>query len=496
MPLIKLALPPGMLRTGTIYQAQGRWYQGNAVRWRNDGGTYALEPIGGWVVRTTSAMTGAARAALAWVDNDNTRWQLYGTNSHLYALTQSGVAPADITPSGFTSGTVDATAGGGYGAGPYGASAYGTPRADSGTYQEVGMWTLDTFGEIPYGMMAADANLYKWDLNTGNVATAVSGAPQGSAVCVTPERFIFVLGAGGDNRKVQWPDQETDSDWTPTSTNQAGDFNIETSGKLMCGKRIRGGTLIWTDADVHLASYIGLPFVYRFDRVGENCGIISRGAAVVTGNMAFWMGNGRFYQFDGVSHEINCDVAEGVFNDFNSAQKSKVVAYHEPKFSEVWWFYPSGASTEIDRAVVYNYEGGFWFIHDDISRLSAISRGVFDNPLMVDADGYVWNHETGYEYDGATPYAESGPYELGEGDQIMRARKLIADEKTSGDVEVSFITRDWPNDSETTFGPYTIDNPTDVRFAGRQARIRIDAVAAAAWRWGIPRVDVIAGSKR
>lgn len=496
MPLIKLELPPGMLRTGTIYQCQGRWYQGNLVRWRNDGGTYALEAIGGWTARTVSPMTGKARAALIWVDNDNIRWQMYGTNSKLYALTQTSTATVDITPVGFTAGNADATAGAGYGVGLYGASTYGTPRVDNVTYQEAAMWTLDTFGEIPYGIMAADSNLYKWDLNTANKATVVSGAPQGSAVVVTAERFIFVLGAGGDNRKVQWPDQETDSDWTPTATNQAGDINIETQGKLLCGKRMRGGTLLWTDTDVHLATYIGQPFIYRFDRVGENCGIVSRGAAAVTGTTAFWMGSGRFYAFDGVTRELNCDVAEGVFGDFNTTQKSKVTAHHEPKFSEVWFFYPSGASTEIDRAVVYNYEGGFWQIHDDFPRLCASSRGVFDNPIMVDGSGYVWDHETGLDYGGDAPYAESGPYELGEGDRIVRARQLIADEKTAGDVEVSFITRDWPNDSETTHGPYTIDNPTDVRFAGRQARIRIDTVATAAWRWGIPRVEVIAGSRR
>ncbi|MEQ1492495.1 MAG: hypothetical protein ABL932_18275, partial [Terricaulis sp.] len=91
---------------------------------------------------------------------------------------------------------------------------------------------------------------------------------------------------------------------------------------------------------------------------------------------------------------------------------------------------------------------------------------------------------------------ESGPYELGEGDQILRARRLIADEATSGDVSVSFKVRDWPNDTETTYGPYTIDNPTSIRFAARQARMVVTGVASAAWRWGIPRVDVVTGGKR
>ena len=494
--LVKLELPPGMLRVGTVYQCQGRWYQGNLVRWRNDGGTYALEPIGGWSQRTTVAMTGMCRAGISWVDNSGVRWQVYGTHSKLYALSQTSDTPVDITPVGFTAGDADATAGAGYGIGPYGESTYGTPRVDSATVQEASMWTLDTFGQILYGIMAQDSVLYKWSLDTGTPAAAVSGAPSGSAVVVTPERCIFVLGAGGDNRKVQWAEQESDSDWSPGATDQAGDFNIESQGKLMCGKRIRGGTLLWTDMDAHLATYISPPFVYRFDRIGENCGIISRGAAVAVDSRAFWMGNGRFYMYDGVTRELNCDVAEAVFGDLNTTQKSKITAHHEPMYSEIWWKYPSAASNEIDRQVGYNYEGGFWILHDDFARLCALPRGVFANPIMVDADGYVWDHETGAAYGGDTPYAESGPYELGEGDNIMRASRLIADEKTAGDVSISFKVRDWPNDTETTYGPYTIDNPTDIRFAARQARMVVTGVAASSWRWGHPRVQVKAGGRR
>ena len=85
---------------------------------------------------------------------------------------------------------------------------------------------------------------------------------------------------------------------------------------------------------------------------------------------------------------------------------------------------------------------------------------------------------------------------LGEGDTIMRAKKLIADEKTAGDVTVSFKVRDWPNDSETTYGPYTIDNPTNIRFAARQARLVVTGSAASGWRWGVPRVDTQAGGRR
>ena len=492
MSLIKLALPPGLRRVGTIYEAAGRWYDSNLVRWHERG---SMQPIGGWTQRTTSAMTGKARAIMTWVDNSSLRWIMVGTHSNLYAFSQTAETPSDITPALFTTGDADATSGAGYGVGPYGESTYGTPRVDNATVQPASMWTMDTFGQVPYMMMAEDSYLYKWDLNVSNVATRVTGAPQGSAVVVTPERFIFVLGSDGDNRKVRWADQESDSDWTAGATDQAGDQVIETQGKLMCGKRIRGGTLIWTDVDVHFATYIAQPFVYRFDRVGENCGICSRGAAVVVGNRAMWMGLKHFYSFDGTVQEVPCEVHDAVFGDFNTTQRSKVTAFHNAEFSEGWWFYPGAAATEIDRAVAYNYQEDTWALHS-FSRLAAAANGAFNNPIMADSSGDLWDHETGYSYSSATPYAKSGPIELGDGDNIMRARRLIADETTAGDVNVNFITRDWPNDSETTYGPYSPANPTSVRFSARQVRLHVVGDQAVSWRWGTPRLDVIPGSKR
>jgi hypothetical protein len=278
-----------MLQVGTVYQSQGRWAEGNLVRWQMDGGVSTLQPVGGWAARLTAPLSGKCRCIWQWVDNDTVRWAAYGTHSKLYIATPSDQTAHDITPSGFTVGDADASAGGGYGSGDYGEGTYGTPRLDVAAVQPASMWALDNFGEFLVGCMAEDGKVYNWDPNTGTgtLATQISGSPTGTAIVVTEERFLFVLGAGGDNRKVQWPDQETLTTWTPTSSNQAGDLVISTPGKLMCGKRVRGGTLLWTDLDVHLATYIGQPFIYSFQRVGDNCGIVSRGAAVAVDSRAF-----------------------------------------------------------------------------------------------------------------------------------------------------------------------------------------------------------------
>ena len=79
---------------------------------------------------------------------------------------------------------------------------------------------------------------------------------------------------------------------------------------------------------------------------------------------------------------------------------------------------------------------------------------------------------------------------------FSRVTKVIPDEKTQGDVDITFKTRFYPNADETTHGPYTPANPTSVRFSGRQLRMRVEGARLADWRVGNMRIDATAGGRR
>ena len=121
---------------------------------------------------------------------------------------------------------------------------------------------------------------------------------------------------------------------------------------------------------------------------------------------------------------------------------------------------------------------------------------MFDNPIWCDASGNLYEQETGINHGTSVPFAESGPISIGNGDTVMRVTNLIPDEKVQGEVKVSFKTRMYPNDTETTHGPYTMKNPTDVRFTGRQVRIKVEGNGYHNWRSGIMRIEAKAGGTR
>jgi hypothetical protein len=496
MALVPLDIPAGFYRNGTDYEQSNRWRDGSLVRWRDN----SLRPIGGWQERKASFSTNPLRGMHTWETNNGNAWMAGGSHSELKVMTGAGVV-TDITPTDLATGREDAAVNTGFGGGFYGLGYFGQPiqSNDDSVPLEATTWALDNWGEYLVACHYDDGRLLEWQLDTAANAAPISNAPTSNlGLVVTEERFIFALGAGGNPRSVAWCDFEDNTVWTASTTNQAGSQELQTSGQIMQGIRTRGQTLIITDIDAFAARYSGPPYVYSFSRVGTSCGAISRKAAADVDIGVFWMGQRGFFRFDGNSvSEIPCDVHDYVFGDFNVAQQSKCWAVANGQYGEIWWFYCSEGSTEIDRYVALDYKENHWLI-GNVSRTSGVPRGVFRYPLMAghNADTDIYDHEVGYNFDGATTFAETGPISLGSGDQIAKVTKLIPDEETQGDVDVTFKTRFYPNAAETTHGPYTPSNPTSVRFSGRQLRMRVEGQRPTQWKVGNMRIDTIAGGRR
>jgi len=497
MTLIPLKLPAGIYRNGTEFEASNRWRDANLVRWTEN----TMRPVGGWE-DFISIDSSPIRGMLAWRSLSGDKRIATGSYNKLYAALESGLV-TDITPTGLTAGSVNAAQQTGYGSGVYGAGAYQTATATpSGSFGESTTWSMDSWGERLVACSTADGTLWEWDL-TSSQASAIANAPtDNSGLMVTEERFLFALGgkkSGESNpnpRRIIWSDREDNTTWTAATTNEAGDIELQTNGQIMQGIRTRGQALILTDMDAHSATYIGGQFIYSFQRVGSSCGAISRKAAATVDEGVFWMGRRGFFAYSGGAVvDIPCEVSDYVFNDMNVQQQSKIFAVANQAYNEIWWFYQSATSSEIDKYVAYSYKEQHWSI-GSLSRTSGVDQGVFKKPIMADASGDTFVHEVGSLYDGASIFAESGPISLDNGDNVLKATMLYPDEKTQGDVSATFKTRFHPNDVERSYGPYSMANPTPVRFTGRQIRMRIDAERSADWRVGIMRLDAMAGGKR
>lgn len=496
--LIEYDLPPGVFRNGTQFQARGRFYDADLWRWFE--GTQ--RPVGGWRQKASDPVNGFGRAILTWVDNSNSTWVSVASNQGLYVYTRGG-SQSNITPAAWVAGPANSSTGGGYGRGSYGRGTYGTPRPDDTNIIPAMVWTLDTFGEV---LIACDGNeIYEWDVNPANIATLLKdgttpssdGAPSASAIFTTEEGAIVALQAAGDPRKLEWSDPEDRHLWVPAADNAAGGFRVQTQGALIAGKRIRGGSVIFTDVDCHLMTFSpGSPDIYDIQRLASGCGIVSKQGAAVVDTRCFWMGANRFWAFNGTVDPLECDVGDYVFQNINRGQMAKVSAVHLSQFGEVWWLYPSSSSLENNRYVSYNYRENHWSI-GALDRVSGTDKGTGGQyPMMVSTTGYLMEHEVGQNRDGRRPYALSGPVEIAGGETTLSVYDVIPDEQNLGDVDVYFSTRDWTMSPQGAYGPVSLTARTNVRFNTRQVSIRLDAKPDIDFRVGVFRFNVKQGSRR
>ena len=94
MPLLRLALRPGIDKQNTEYGAEGGWVDGDYIRFR-----YGLpEKMGGWKAfeDTSIYFVGMATALITWNDLDGAPYIAMGTSRKVYVF--YGGAWADITP--------------------------------------------------------------------------------------------------------------------------------------------------------------------------------------------------------------------------------------------------------------------------------------------------------------------------------------------------------------------------------------------------------------
>lgn len=441
------------------------------------------------------------RTLLGWREKTNDQAILaLGTNRRIY--TMSGSFVTDRTPADITAGSheSDITTGQ-YGVGRYGVGAYGIGDELQSALDPLDLWQLDAFGDFLVGVLSSDGRMLFWDPNgAGDELTEMTNSPTARGIVVTPEHFVVALGADGNPRKLQWPDVASLTDWTPAEDNEAGDHVVQGTGVLMAGERGRNETLIWTDADLHAMQYVGGSIVYKVDKLGDGCGLIAPNAKAVLGGRAAWMGRRGFWVYDGYVRSVPSEVNDFVFSDININQRHKFFAVPVNDMREVWFFYCSGTSEDPDRYVIWNYQEDHW-TPGTLARTAGIDRRAFDFPIMASLDDLFY-HERGFVHSGAAaPFLESGPVELGAGDSVMDIEALIPDEKTQngqqlGAMELTLITKDYPDDTETEHGPFTLTSKTDLRLNARTVRVRLTEIASGDWRVGDIRLEVKPSGER
>jgi len=442
----------------------------------------------------------------------------------------------------------------GWGAGPWSRGGWGTAyTGGTGVGQQLRLWSNDNYGQdliiAPRGGQifyweAANGigNRAKYLADLANVVSAGSGVwvptETNQVVASAIQRFVIAFGANSfavgdpntdfDPMLVRWSDQENPYEWVPDITNQSGEFRLSNGSYIMTAKATRQEILVWTDSAIYSMQYLGPPYVWGFQILMDNISIISPNAAITINNVTYWMGTDKFYMYSGRVETLPCSLWQYVFDDINKDQGYQVTVGGNEGYNEIWWYYCSTSTTQIDKYIIYNYLERVWY-YGTLNRTAWLDSGIRQNPMATFINGTddvgnplgrVVYHEVGNDdVSGlaALPiscYVQSSDFDIGDGHNFGLVWRILPDVNFTGssinqpsvvmtlkprqNSGSAYGTADMPvttSSDNYTLGPqYTIQQFTGqvyTRLRGRQMAMRISSDGlGVAWQMGTPRIDI------
>jgi hypothetical protein len=351
---------------------------------------------------------------------------------------------------------------------------------------------------------------------------------QNSLIVSDTSRFVLVFGTNDYNSTIlnpmliRWSSQEDPYTWTPSITNQAGSIQLSHGSEIVTAIQTRQEIAVFTNTALYSMQYVGPPFVWSSQLLGDNISIAGPNAVALASGVVYWMGVDKFYMYDGRIQTLNCDLRRYIFQDFNALQSQQVYASTNEGFIEIWWFYCSANSTEIDRYTVYNYLERVWY-YGTMGRTAWLDSGLLPYPIATTYNGKIVQHEDGVDDaenpDNPLPIAaniSSSEFDIGDGHNFGFVWRILPDLTFSGSSsnttpQVTMTLYPLQNSGSgvsSTASASVVKSSTYViteqftgqiytRARGRQLIFKISSVdLGTTWQLGAPRIDIRQDGRR
>ena len=355
-----------------------------------------------------------------------------------------------------------------------------------------------------------------------------------------------------DPMQIRWSNQENLLEWTPVITNQAGDYKLSHGSAIITAQQTRQEILVFTDSTIYSMQYLGPPYVWSFQILGDNISIAGPNVVASASNITYWMGLDKFYMYSGRVETLPSTLREYVFTDINISQAFQFVSGTNEGYNEVWWQYCSANSNVIDRYVIYNYLDNVWYYGDWTNYTGtayqgrtawldsalrqypmAATYGAASTSLLTNSNAILVYHEDGVDDGTVNPSVpivanvQSSDFDIGEGNNFGFVWRLIPDLTFDGSTVnqptayFTAIPRTFPG---AAYGPsnnpgvtstqnyqnqitYNIQQFTQqvyVRIRGRQMAFKVSSGTAGSatdglgvqWQLGAPRIDIRPDGRR
>ena len=332
------------------------------------------------------------------------------------------------------------------------------------------------------------------------------------------DKHLLAFGAtpygGGDYDPllIRWASQDAPENWTPQVTNTAGFIRVSRGSVIRRAIATRQEILVFTDTGLNSLQFTGTGDVFALQELSNNISLAGPNAVAAANNIVFWMGRDKFYVYTGRVETLPTTLWTHVFTNIDYTNIANVIAGTNEGFNEVWWFYPSSASSENDSYVIYNYVERIWY-YGTLERTAWSDSGLRAYPQGITSTGQLYDHEYGNDADGVAmdSYIQSADFDIGDGEKFMLTKRMLPDVKFTGSTAatpqayVTLAPRQFPGASpqvepnlpviETAVDVFT--DQVFIRARGRSMAFKIGSnTAGVQWQLGNPRVDAREDGRR
>lgn len=357
----------------------------------------------------------------------------------------------------------------GYGAGLYGVGLYGTAIVSPSGRSYPRIWFMDRYANTIVMTPGNQGGVYQWFGSTATAPALVTNAPTAVNYLFVSDNILVTLGAGGVENRIYASDQNDITQWTSSSINQVYDDDIEGAARLISHATVDDYNLIFAEYETYTFRYIGLPAVWEVKKLDDNVGIIAPMARVSVKGTAYWMGQENFYMYRGgvietipANSQNESTLRDYIFKNLTVGQKSKIFAWYDKAYNEVWFHIPYGGQNNPSVVAVVNILDRTWTTHT-FDRTAAEWPSVKTaNPYLANI-GTVYKHELGVDADGSPMPFTLTSNKRYYGKDNVNVNAIIPDNNQSGTITFMDQGFLYPQSAVPIYnpGPQTVTETTE-----------------------------------
>ena len=189
----------------------------------------------------------------------------------------------------------------------------------------------------------------------------------------------------------------------------AGEQDLaETPDVIVDGLPLGDNFIVYKERSMYAMTYVGAPYIFRFQRLPGDSGMLARGCGVATpvGHVVLSAGDVVVNAGQGVLSIANGAIRDYIFKNISSVYYKRAFVTANPQKSEVWVCFPFGDVATCNRACVWNWETKAW----GVRYLTNVTSGAFGQVNLLasattwDADSTSWaSDSTGWNENEYSP---------------------------------------------------------------------------------------------